>query len=60
MSRKKRRRLQKAINHTNKQTMRLKQLGFEYLVTDSQDIKQSLLTLASIKGIQVRKGGMPR
>lgn len=60
MSRKKRRRLQKAINHTNKQTMRLRQLGIKDLTEESRQIWAGLLTLATEQGVKVKEGGMPR
>lgn len=56
----KRRKLQKALNHTNKQTKRLKQLGLTHLVCYSHDVRLSLLTIAEEHGIKINPNGMPQ
>lgn len=58
MKKKQERKLQKAVNHTNKQIMRLEQLGLS--TTDSQIIKAQLLMIGQEQGVKLNPGGMPR
>lgn len=56
----KRRKLQKALNHTNKQAKRLRQLGLNDLENISRVMRGEIIMVSHAHGIKLDPNGMPR
>lgn len=60
MGKVRKRKLQKALNHTNKQAMRLRQLGLTDLERLSHTVKGEIIMVSHAHGITLNKKGLPR